>query len=110
MNYVDIYESIGRNIRFIRLRYNLSLEEIASRAGISSVFLGSIERKQKKPSIDTLVKISNALKISIPKLIGPEIFRNPVSKDHHKIFEISDYLYNLPEEKLEKILKIIKNI
>ncbi len=106
----DIYKIIGENIRNIRLNFNLTLEEIAARAGISSIFLGNIERNEKKPSIDTLLKISNALKMPVYKLIGLEVFENPAPDDVLLFYKIKNYLNNLPEKKLEKIYKIIKNL
>ncbi len=110
MKYLDIYKVIGEKIRDIRLNFNLTLEEVASRAGISSIFLGNIERNEKKPSIDTLLKISNALKIPVDKLIAQEIIENPASDDDLLVYKITNYLNKLPENKLEKIYKIIKNL
>ncbi len=44
-------------------------EDVAFEAGISSRYYGNIERGKVTPSIYTLAKIANALKMPLPKFI-----------------------------------------
>ena len=47
----------------------MTQEQLAEQAGISLSFLGHIERGTRKASLDTLVGIANALKISTDILL-----------------------------------------
>ena len=63
-----VYKMIGKKIREERKRRGLTQEELAFKAGISVNFMGQIERATKKPSLDTLEKISSALGIDLKNL------------------------------------------
>ncbi|GAX89375.1 helix-turn-helix domain-containing protein [Effusibacillus lacus] len=61
---------IGKRIQQLRLEKNLSLTELADRAGVSKSYLSSIERDiQANPSIQFLEKISAVLNVDIQTLI-----------------------------------------
>jgi len=59
-----VYEALGKRIRDQRKLSKMTQEALAEKAEISNSFLGHIERGTRKASLDTLVKICNALKIS----------------------------------------------
>ena len=63
-----MYEALGKRIRAQRKQMKMTQEELAEKAEISNSFLGHIERGTRKASLDTLVKICNALKAS-PNLL-----------------------------------------
>lgn len=63
-----LYADLGRRIKQQRLLAKLTQDQLAERAGISLSFLGHIERGTRKASLDTLVKLANALKVS-PSLL-----------------------------------------
>jgi transcriptional regulator with XRE-family HTH domain len=58
----------GKKIKNAREDIDLTQFALAEKVGISQNFLGDIERGLKLPSIDTLIKISNVLKISLDSL------------------------------------------
>jgi transcriptional regulator with XRE-family HTH domain len=62
---------LGSTIRELRQRHGLTIAEVAEQAGISRGMLSKIENAQTSTSLDTLVKVANALGISLSKL-----FRN----------------------------------
>ena len=51
------------NIKEKRERLGISQKELAEKVGISQSFLCDIEQGRSKPSIDTAIKISQALNI-----------------------------------------------
>ena len=55
------YSMIGKRIREKRLKLGLTIQELAETADISDNFLGNIERGNGQPSIETLLKVVNAL-------------------------------------------------
>jgi len=107
---VDAFERIANNIRMKRLSKNLSIEKLADMAGITPAFLGNIERREKKPSMKTIMKIAKALKTSPANIIGRRIYYNPIPKEEKILFDISNLLRNKNEEELKKIYNIIKNL
>ena len=60
----DMFKGLGDRIKQQRKLAGLTQEKLAEMAGISLSFLGHIEHGTRKASIDTLVKLCNALKIS----------------------------------------------
>lgn len=61
---------IGKRLKKIRLKRNLSLRELGKRAHISHSFIADIESGRSKPSIDTLKSLANALNVTISELTG----------------------------------------
>jgi len=60
----DIMERFSKRIRDMRQLRGVSQEQLALKAGINVSFLGQIERGTKKPTIDTIDKLLEALDIS----------------------------------------------
>lgn len=58
------YELLGKRIREYRKKMNWTQEQLSENAGISLSFLGHIERGSRKASIETIVSLSNAMKVS----------------------------------------------
>lgn len=58
------YTALGKRIRAQRRQNRMTQEQVAERSGISLSFLGHIERGTRKASLETLVSICNALKVS----------------------------------------------
>ncbi len=60
---------IGPLIRSRRRDLGLSLRELAERTGVTHGFLGQIERGESSPSIETFLRIVNALKAPVTYFI-----------------------------------------
>jgi transcriptional regulator with XRE-family HTH domain len=61
---------LGARIRRLRNERELSTEEAAHLAGISSGYWGLIERSAKKPSLKSLFEVAAALGVSVVDLLG----------------------------------------
>ncbi len=57
-------ESIGGNIRKFRLMKKLRQEDLAEKAGLSTNYVGALERGEKVPSLEALIDLVNALDVS----------------------------------------------
>lgn len=57
-------ESIGKNIRKYRQQKKLRQEDLAEKTGLSTNYIGAVERGEKIPSLETLIEIINVLEIS----------------------------------------------
>ena len=67
------YTEIGQKIRQSRIAHSYSQEQLAELTGISTAFLGHIERGTRAMSLETLVSICSVLNISIDYLLLDEI-------------------------------------
>lgn len=67
------YALIGSRIREARTALRLTQEEASERCDITNSFYGNIERGDKKMSVETLVKISRGLGVSLDYLVYGEI-------------------------------------
>ena len=62
---------LAQNIKKLRKKHKLSQEELAKKAGITYSTLIKIESgANDNPTIKTLKKIADALKVSLDKLVG----------------------------------------
>lgn len=65
--------SPGEKIRLLRAEKDLSLQELAQKAGLSVSYLSEIERSTVYPSVTTLQRIANCLGVPSGSLIGREV-------------------------------------
>ena len=66
---MDLKEVMARNLRRARHERTLTQEELADQAGISSRYLGSIERADVSASVTILGRLADALAIDACELI-----------------------------------------
>ncbi|GIN85585.1 transcriptional regulator [Heyndrickxia sporothermodurans] len=65
---------IGQRIKNFRLQKQLSLSELAEKAGVAKSYLSSIERNiQSNPSVQFLEKISEVLGVSVNALLHDQV-------------------------------------
>lgn len=62
--------SVGKKIKDVRESLGLSLKDLANRTGYSESILSQIENHFISPPLGALLKISNALDISVGALLG----------------------------------------
>ncbi|WP_407646213.1 helix-turn-helix domain-containing protein [Gordonia iterans] len=60
----DLAQDIGGFIRTQRMAAQVSLRQLAERAGVSNPYLSQIERGLRKPSADVLAQIAKGLRVS----------------------------------------------
>ena len=61
--------AVARLLREERERQGLSMSIVAERAGISQQMVSYVEREQRKPTLDTLLRMAQALGIELPVLL-----------------------------------------
>lgn len=67
----DLKETITENIKHFRSKRNVSQEKLSQMCGYSSTYIGKIERGQRSPSLDTLIRIAEALQVPIGSFFDP---------------------------------------
>ena len=95
--------SIGKNIRDCRISRGMRQEDLAEKTDLSSVYIGMLERGEKTASLETLVKIANALEVSSDILLKEVLVTGYRVKDSL----LSEKLENLYEEDRNKIYDVI---
>lgn len=64
-------KTLGEQLRWLRQKKGLSLDQLASAAGISRAYLWKLERTPDvNPSIDLLEKLAAALEVAVTELVG----------------------------------------
>ncbi|MGW6499524.1 helix-turn-helix domain-containing protein [Nonomuraea angiospora] len=66
----DITDVIASNVRAARQARRWTLDEMASRSGLSRRAIVQIEQAQSNPNVSTLLRISDALGMGLPKLVA----------------------------------------
>ena len=65
------YKEIGRRIRYYRGMRKVTQEQLAFEIQSSAAYLSNIERGIKKPSLEKLLQLSNALDVPIEAFLSP---------------------------------------
>lgn len=66
----DERNRLGRRVRFLRLKIGQSQEDLADVCGLDRTYVGGIERGERNPSLKNLLKIANALNVSMSELFS----------------------------------------
>lgn len=62
------FKQLGLNIKQRRLELGFTQQQLADKIGIGLNFMGKIEVAFSKPSLDTLIKLANALETTVSEL------------------------------------------
>ena len=61
--------AMAKLLRERRERLGWSMSEVAQRAGLSQQMVSYVERGMRNPTLDTLLRLSDALELSLPTLL-----------------------------------------
>ena len=100
------YKELGARIRTERKRQNLTQENLAEMAEISDSFMGHIERGGRTLSLETLVRLANALNMSIEYIVYGEHNYKPNMLPN----EMHDALSQMSNSQRKVFLGIMKTL
>lgn len=63
-------KDIGKRIRGLRMAMKLTQSQFAELVGLSEDSIGKVERGISVPTIDTLMKMAEGLKVTLAELLG----------------------------------------
>ena len=63
---------LGKTIQRLRKAYNLSLSELAEQSGVAKSIISQIERNETNPTLATIWRLSQALDISIERVLAAQ--------------------------------------
>ena len=70
------YQTIGKRIRLLRKQQHLSQLELAEMVDKSPTYISLVENGQKGPSLEMLVDVANALKVTMDVLLSEHLEQN----------------------------------
>lgn len=69
MEKTSLTVKFGNTVRQLRLERGMSQEDFAYECGLHRTYIGAIERGEKTVSIETALKVADALKLPVWKLL-----------------------------------------
>lgn len=98
------YVALGGRIKNKRLELNLTQEQLAEKLELSAVYIGQIERGERKMTIETLVKLANSLNSSIEELLKDSTSSNI----NARLNELVNIAKELDTSDIDKVIDVIK--
>lgn len=71
---MDIKSKIGKRIKELRTKKNISQEQLALLAGVDRTYIASVENGHRNISIVNILKLSNALGLPLKEFFNHEDF------------------------------------
>ena len=99
------YKMIGQRIRAERNKKGWQQAELAFRAGMTAAHLSHIETAQTKLALPTIVKIANALSVSVDELLCDSLEQTQHVYDKR----IAEELKDCDNGELQAFLEIIQS-
>ena len=98
------YAEIGKRIKEFRTRKHFTQAALAELSQVEPSNISHIERAATKVSLPTLIKIANALEVSLDELV----YQNLKKCEHVSNARINDLLSDCSSEELSAILAVIE--
>ena len=89
----ETLDHLGGRIRLLREQRGLSQEKLAERAGLTSKFLGEVERIETNPSTTSIARLASALSVNVGDL-----------------FEAGDHLLPVPATQLDRVQETYRSL
>ncbi len=98
------YGKIGERIRGFRMKEKMTQAELAERSEVEPSNISHIERGATKVSLPTLVKIANALQVSLDEIVCDSLKKS----GHVSVKEIDGLLRDCSDAELKAFVSILK--
>lgn len=109
--------ALGRELRRQRRARELTVEDLAELAGVSSGFVSQLERGRANPSLSNLQKLAGALGVTLVSLFSPAAARPPsrygvvrASARKQLILPREGIVYELLTPDLNRKLEMIRSV
>lgn len=100
--------SLGKALKAIRKQREMSQEQVALEAEITTTYYGLVERDEKSPTVRMLEKICRALNYPISELFSANITCE--TEDNRYVYQIVNLIKSRSPEECEQLYRIIKDI
>lgn len=105
---------IGRKLKTLRLKHNLTIEELGKRCDLSKGFISQLEHDVSSPSIETLKSILDVFDCSLSTFFAEKVTEKIVFKTQditvsdEKHYQIKWIIPNAQKLTLEPVILILK--
>lgn len=100
------YKKLGARVRQQRALNQMTQEQLAKKVGVSTSFIGHIERGEKKASVETVVSLCNAMGVSPSVLLQDSltdaVMQSQLSFDEDSMELMSGLMHVLREHNQRK--------
>ena len=107
----------------LRKRKNITQTDLANKVGVKQYVVSSWETGRSEPNLDQLTRLSEILDVPTDYLLDKPVIKTSSEEEFYKVAQhidqdikddyirdISELCKNLPKEKKEKLLKVIRDI
>jgi len=95
--------TLAGNIKLYRERRNWSQADLSEKTGLSIVYISDIERGNKWPYLDSLIKIAKAFETEVYVLLKPnEVLPEDITSVISKYSDETLYIYEKSLENMKK--------
>jgi len=99
------YVALGSRIRKFRKSLGITQAQLGEKASVEPSNISHIERGATKVSLPTLVRIANALHVSLDELVYDSVYKN----QHISIKEMNNVLADCSDEEVKAIVEMAKS-
>lgn len=110
----NLDKAIGSNIKRLRNQHNLSMDQVSDITGVSKSMIARIESGASTPTVTTLWKICNGLKVSFSTMlndpteldiiVNKEELKSQTLNDSHELYTIIPFDANKKFETYEMVI------
>ena len=105
---MDNNYSLGKALKAVRKQREMSQEQVALEADITTTYYGLVERDEKSPTVRMLEKICRALGYPISELFSADVTCG--NEENPYVYQIVNLLKSRSPRECEQIYKIIRDI
>jgi transcriptional regulator with XRE-family HTH domain len=105
---MDKKSLLGKRIREIRKSQGISQEQLAERAGISAQYVSNIERGKENPTLDLLLRLAEALRVSLGQMCDFETVEDMNQRKMRS--SIGAILKKADPDRLRLALKLLRSL
>ncbi len=98
---------VGKRLQKIRNKKHISVYRIAQDTGVSTSHINSIERGEKKPSVDTLCRLIEPLGITMSEFFNEDADISYLSADEKEVIE---YFRTMPKDSAAAVIQLIRSL
>ena len=97
-----LFMTLGEHITTLRKKNKLSQQELGKLAGTSGDLVGRYERDEVKPSIEVVIRLADALGVSLDFLVG----KTELELDKEALKRL-EQISLLPEEEQAQLYRVV---
>lgn len=100
------YRAIGKHIKIARIKSDMNQEKLAELVGVSPTHMSNIETGTTRVSLQTIVRLANALSVSFDDLLCDSVIKAKVQFER----EIASMFVDCDDYEIRVIADIVKSV